>query len=49
MTTEQIASRLAELCRQGQFEAAQKELYAENAVSRRSAARLARSQSMWTI
>jgi SnoaL-like domain len=33
MTTEQIASRLAELCRQGQFEAAQKELYAENAVS----------------
>jgi len=33
MTTGQIASRLAELCRQGQFEAAQKELYAENAVS----------------
>jgi len=33
MTTEQIASRLAELCSQGQFEAAQKELYAENAVS----------------
>ena len=33
MTTEQIAARLAELCRQGQFEDAQKELYAENAVS----------------
>jgi hypothetical protein len=33
MTTEQIASRLAELCRQGQFEAAQRELFAENAVS----------------
>jgi hypothetical protein len=33
MTTEQIASRLAELCRQGQFEAAQKELFADNAVS----------------
>ena len=33
MTTEQIASRLAELCREGKFEAAQKELYAENAVS----------------
>ena len=33
MTTDQIASRLAELCRQGQFEAAQKELFAENAVS----------------
>ena len=33
MNTEQIASRLAEPCRQGQFEAAQKELFAENAVS----------------
>jgi hypothetical protein len=33
MTTEQIASRVGELSRQGQFEAAQKELYAENAVS----------------
>jgi len=33
MTTGQIASRLAELCRQGQFESAQKELFAENAVS----------------
>jgi hypothetical protein len=33
MTTGEIASRLAELCRQGQFEAAQKELFAENAVS----------------
>jgi hypothetical protein len=33
MTTEQIGSRLAELCRQGQFEAAQKEFFAENAVS----------------
>ena len=33
MTTGQIASRLAELCRQGQFEAAQKELFSEHAVS----------------
>lgn len=33
MTTGQIASRLAELCRKGQFEAAQKELFAEDAVS----------------
>ena len=33
MKTQQIASRLAELCRQGQFEAAQKELFAEDAVS----------------
>ena len=33
MTTGQIASRLAELCRQGQFEAAQKELFADDAVS----------------
>jgi hypothetical protein len=33
MTTGQIASRLAELCRQGQFQAAQKELFAESAVS----------------
>ena len=33
MTTGEIASRLAELCRQGKFEAAQNELFAENAVS----------------
>jgi hypothetical protein len=33
MTTEQIACRLAELCRQGLFETAQKGLFAENAVS----------------
>lgn len=33
MTPQQIASRLAELCRQGQFEAAQKELFADDAVS----------------
>jgi hypothetical protein len=33
MATQEIATRLAELCRQGQFEAAQKELFAENAVS----------------
>ena len=32
-STQQIATRLAELCRQGQFEAAQKELFADNAVS----------------
>src|SRR5882724_7094292 len=33
MNTQQIAARLTELCRQGQFEAAQKELFAEDAVS----------------
>jgi hypothetical protein len=33
MTTEQIATRLAELCRLGEFEAAQKELFAIDAVS----------------
>jgi hypothetical protein len=33
MSTQQIATRLAELCRQGKFEAAQKELFAEDAVS----------------
>jgi hypothetical protein len=33
MTTQEIAARLVELCRQGQYETAQKELYAEDAVS----------------
>jgi hypothetical protein len=33
MNTQQIAKRLADLCRQGQFEAAQKELFADDAVS----------------
>jgi hypothetical protein len=33
MSTQQIANRLAELCRQGQFEEAQKELFAQDAVS----------------
>jgi hypothetical protein len=33
MTTQQIADRLAELCRKGDFEKAQKELFAENAIS----------------
>jgi hypothetical protein len=33
MSTQQTANRLAELCRQGQFEAAQKELFASDAVS----------------
>src|SRR5882762_9607610 len=33
MSTQTVASRLAELCRQGKFEAAQKELFAEDAVS----------------
>jgi hypothetical protein len=33
MATQEIAKRLTELCRQGQFEAAQKELFAEDAVS----------------
>ncbi len=33
MTNNEIASRLVELCRQGQFEQAQKELFADDAVS----------------
>lgn len=33
MTTQQIANRLVDLCRKGQYEAAQKELYADNAIS----------------
>ena len=33
MTTEQVANRLAELCRKGEFENAQRELYAEDAIS----------------
>ncbi|MBA3827923.1 MAG: nuclear transport factor 2 family protein [Taibaiella sp.] len=33
MTTQQIADRLADLCRQGKFEDAQKELYANDVVS----------------
>jgi hypothetical protein len=33
MTTNQIADRLVELCRKGDFETAQKELFAEEAIS----------------
>ena len=33
MNTQQIASRLVELCRQGAYEQAQKELYADDAIS----------------
>lgn len=33
MTTQQIAHRLAELCRQGDFDKAQQELFADDAVS----------------
>ncbi|HEU4554839.1 MAG TPA: nuclear transport factor 2 family protein [Chitinophaga sp.] len=33
MTTQAIATRLAELCRKGEFETAQDELYADDAVS----------------
>ncbi len=33
MTVQKIASQLVKLCREGKFEAAQKELYADNAVS----------------
>lgn len=33
MTTKEIANRLVELCRKGDFETAQKELFAEDAVS----------------
>ena len=36
MTNQEIASRLYELCQQGQFETAQKELYANNATSTES-------------
>lgn len=38
MTTEQIAKRLTELCRQGQFETAQKELFSNDAISIESTA-----------
>jgi hypothetical protein len=33
MTTQQIADRLVQLCRKGDFETAQKELFGDNAVS----------------
>ena len=33
MTIQEIASRLAELCKKGEFEKAQKELYADDAIS----------------
>ena len=33
MTTQEIADRLVQLCRKGDFEAAQEELFAEDAVS----------------
>jgi hypothetical protein len=33
MTTKEIAIRLAELCRQGKYDTAQKELYSKDAVS----------------
>jgi hypothetical protein len=33
MSTQEIANRLVELCRQGQFDTAQSELYAKDAVS----------------
>jgi len=33
MTTKQIADRLVELCRKGDFDTAQKELYADDAIS----------------
>ncbi|SHN43115.1 SnoaL-like domain-containing protein [Chitinophaga sp. CF418] len=33
MTTQEIATRLAELCKKGEFETAQKELYAQDAIS----------------
>jgi hypothetical protein len=33
MTTQQIADRLVQLCRKGDFEKAQKELFAEEAIS----------------
>jgi len=33
MTTQEVANRLVELCRMGQYETAQQELYADDAVS----------------
>ncbi len=33
MTVKEIANRLAELCRQGKYETAQKELYSKDAIS----------------
>ncbi|HTQ63256.1 MAG TPA: SnoaL-like domain-containing protein [Puia sp.] len=33
MTTKQIANRLVELCREGEFEKAQKELFSDSAIS----------------
>ena len=33
MTTQDVATRLVELCRKGEWETAQRELYADNAVS----------------
>jgi hypothetical protein len=36
MTTQDIANRLYELCQQGDFKTAQKELYADNATSTES-------------
>jgi ketosteroid isomerase-like protein len=33
MNTEQVAKRLVELCRKGEYEKAQKELYADDAIS----------------
>ena len=33
MTTQQVAKRLTELCRKGEFETAQKELFAKDAIS----------------
>lgn len=33
MTTQEVANRLVELCRQGQFETAQKELFADDVLS----------------
>ncbi|MCF6402438.1 nuclear transport factor 2 family protein [Chitinophaga filiformis] len=33
MTTQEIATRIAELCKKGEFETAQKELFAQDAIS----------------
>ncbi len=33
MTTQQVSTRLVELCRKGEFETAQKELFAEDVIS----------------
>jgi hypothetical protein len=48
MTTEQIARRLKELCEQGQFEHAIKELYTRRSKYRAETPDFARETRVWT-